>query len=124
MPGSTLKGIFRTLTLFVNKNLDNKDYIQEAERLENIDNRHLKKDFAFIWIEDVYLNNYDAVIQQISVRSYKSKKSLPLVFETIIWWDFEINVVFDEGNFSKEQLINDIKTYSQVLINREEKILS
>ena len=124
MPGSTLKGIFRTFTLFANKNLDNKDYIQEAERLENIDNRHLKKDFAFIWIEDVYLNNYDAVIQQISVRSYKSKKSLPLVFETIIWWDFEINVVFDEGNFSKEQLINDIKTYSQVLINREEKILS
>lgn len=128
IPGSTLKGIFRSVFLFANadnnyKNSFSKEQVQDLEKKAN-------DYFKFIWFADTKIQNPNKSIQKILWVNKKTstwkQEWVPQVVETVDTGDFDINI--ESSNWTNIDLWSDfektIKEYSNILITREEQILN
>ncbi|MBS8121719.1 RAMP superfamily CRISPR-associated protein [Candidatus Vampirococcus lugosii] len=129
IPGSTLKGIFRTVFLYDKlyndySNIENKEYINSLNK--QLDNEL----FNFIGFNDVKIKNYEKYIQKILGVNKKAntgkEHGIWQILESINSgeFDIEIDIYPNEKNISLgDDFIQKIKDYSNILITREEQIL-
>ena len=133
IPGSTLKGLFRSISLF-SKISEVNSYSREKKEkyLENLNSWDaFKETFSFLGFEDININslNNNLEIQEVSSKNKPLKLWMPLrkwinqVMEVITNGQFIININDLNSKISNEKLNEMLKKYSNKLISREWQIL-
>lgn len=134
IPWSTLKWIFRTISLFSKISEVNNYWRENKEKyLEELNKWDaFKETFSFLSFEDINVNNLNTnlEIQEISSknkppREWQAPKPwISQVMEVIKSWEFEININDLNNKISYEKLSEMLRKYSDKLIARESQILN
>ena len=132
IPWSTLKWLFRSIYFFDKYWNDYKKYKESGKDIENDVKNN--KYFSNLYFEDVEIINHKKSIQQIIWVNAKKgdweNKWIPLVVETVKEGYFNIDIInfFKDKDhnldFDYEEFKEYIKSYSNIIITREEQILS
>lgn len=134
IPWSTLKGLFRTIYFFDKYGKDYEKHKNNFWLWKEIEqNDENKTYFSNLYFEDVEIKNQKKSIQLLLWANKKNKNWkiwwVPQVIEAVEKGEFDIDITpffkNKEHNidFNKEEFKEYIKSYSNILITREEQIL-